>query len=102
MESKFGRGFVIPIVALSKHFALKPEKAFLGAADHLTELTLPDQFRGTRIEDLVTQLRKQVIWHQPGTADAEDAEAVKKTLDRLLAEIDRALGVEDPQIGVYD
>ncbi|WP_322743893.1 hypothetical protein [Methanofollis aquaemaris] len=41
MESRFGRGFVIPIVALSKHFALKPEQAFLGAADHLTERSSP-------------------------------------------------------------
>jgi hypothetical protein len=102
MESKFGRGFVIPLVALSRHFALTPEKAFLGAADHLTEMTLPDLFRGTRVEELVTQLRTQVIWHQPGTADAEDAAAVKKTLNRLLVEIDRALGIADPQVGAYE
>ncbi|WP_322743894.1 hypothetical protein [Methanofollis aquaemaris] len=43
-----------------------------------------------------------MIWHQPGTADTDDAEAVRRTLDRLLVEIDRVLGVEDPQIGVYD
>ncbi|MBP2145835.1 hypothetical protein J2129_001289 [Methanofollis sp. W23] len=102
MESKFGRGFVIPLVALSRHFALPPEKAFLGAADHLTELTLPGQFKGTRVEELLTHLRTQVIWHQPGVADAKDAEAVKKTLNRLLVEIDRGLGIDDPQVGVYE
>jgi len=28
MESKFGSGFVIPLVALSTHFAIPPDQAF--------------------------------------------------------------------------
>jgi hypothetical protein len=101
-ESKFGRGFVIPLVALSKHFALPPEQAFYGAADHLDELILPAQFAGTRIESLVEQLRKKVIWHQPGSMDRETAVEVRAILQKLLVEVDLAFGIADPQIGTYD
>jgi hypothetical protein len=102
MESKFGRGFVIPLVALARHFSLPPEQAFYGAADHLDELVVPAQFTGTQVDVLVEQLRKRVIWHQPGTMDKEDAEDVKRVLRRLLVEVDRSLGVADPQVGTYD
>ncbi|TAJ44478.1 hypothetical protein [Methanofollis fontis] len=102
MESKFGRGFIIPLVALSRHFALPPEQAFYGAADHLDELVLPEQFADTKIATLVEQLRKRVIWHQPGTMDREDFAEAKRVLEKLLVEIDRSLGIADPQIGTYE
>lgn len=102
MESKFGRGFVIPLVALSQHFALPPEQAFYGAADHLDEMVLPEQFAGTRIATLVEQLRKKVIWHQPGEMDREAAADVRAILHKILVEVDLALGINDPQIGIYE
>jgi hypothetical protein len=101
MKSKFGRGFVVNLMHIAQHFALPPEQAFYGAADHMTELILPDQFRGTEVEDLLTILRKRVIWHQPGSMDKEDAQEVIRALNRLVIAIDRQLGIKDPDIGEF-
>jgi len=101
MESTFGRGFITPIMLVAKHFALSPEQAWYGAADHLEGLVVPEKFRGTEIEELTTLLRKKVVWHQPGSMDKEDARDVIFTLDRLVLAIDRELGVKDPDIGKY-
>jgi len=101
MESTFGHGFVTTIMLIAKHFALPPEQAWFGAADHLDGLVLPDQFRGTEVEELTTLLRKKVVWHQPGTMDKEDARDVIATLNRLVLAADRELGIKDPDIGTY-
>lgn len=101
MKSRFGRGFVVNLVQLAKHFGLPPQQAFYGAADHLDELILPDQFRGTEVEELVTLLRKRVIWHQPGSMDREDAAEVLQVLSRLAVAIDRQLGIRDADTGEY-
>ncbi|NQS74445.1 MAG: hypothetical protein HQP72_08735, partial [Methanoculleus sp.] len=100
--SNFGRGFVINLMLLSRHFGLPPEKAFFGAADHLTDLIVPEQFRGTEIGELVEDLRKKVIWHQPGVMDKEDAADVRRVLNRLGIAIDVHLGIPDPDAGKYD
>lgn len=102
MESQFGRGFITNIMLISKHFALPPEQAWSGVKDHLTEMQVPEQFRGTEIEELVTMLRKNIMWHQNGSMDKDDAEAVMRILRRLVVAIDRNLGIPDPQIGKYD
>jgi hypothetical protein len=101
MENMFGKGYVTPIVLIAKHFALPPEQAWFGAADHLEGLVLPDRFRGTEIEELTTLLRKKVVWHQPGTMDKEDARDVVAVLDRLTVAIDRELGIADASAGTY-
>ncbi len=101
METKFGHGFITVISLLCKHFALPPEQAFYGAADHLEGLVVPEQFRGTEIENLVTLLRKRVVWHQPGTLDREDAAEVIRVLNRLIIAIDTSLGVKDPDLGEF-
>jgi len=101
-KSNFGRGFVINLMLLSRHFGLPPEKAFFGAADHLTDLIVPEQFRGTEIAELVEDLRKKVIWHQPGVMDKEDAADVRRVLNRLGIAIDVHLGIPDPDAGKYD
>ncbi|RXE55514.1 hypothetical protein ABH15_12435 [Methanoculleus taiwanensis] len=102
MKSEFGRGFVVNLMLLAKHFGLPPEKAFYGASDHLDDLILPEEFRGTEIEELVERLRKQVIWHQPGTMDREDAADVRRLINRLAIAIDKHLGIPDPDAGKYD
>jgi hypothetical protein len=102
MPSKFGHGFVVNLILLSKHFGLPPSQAFFGAADHLDDFVVPTQFAGTDVEELVEQLRKRVIWHQPGTMDKEDAAEVVRTLHRLAVAIDRELGIKDADIGQYD
>lgn len=102
MESKFGRGFITNIMLIAKHFGLPPEEAWFGVADHLTEMALPDQFRETPVEELLSRLRKRILWHQPGTLDREDAAEVVRILGRLVVAIDRELGLEDPAIGKYD
>ncbi|KQC05120.1 MAG: hypothetical protein APR53_02515 [Methanoculleus sp. SDB] len=102
MESQFGRGYITNLVLVAKHFGLPPDEAWGGVADHLTEMRLPDRFRGTPVEDLTTAFRKRVLWHQPGTMDREDAEEVIRLLYRLVVAIDRELGIEDPRIGIYD
>ena len=102
MESQFGRGFVTNLVLIAKHFGLPPEEAWPGVADHCTELELPDRFRGTKIEELTVNLRKRILWHQAGVMDKEDAHEVIRVMQNLAMEIDRALGIEDPQIGKYD
>jgi hypothetical protein len=101
MENKFGRGFITTIMLIAKHFAMPPEQAWFGAADHLEGLVLPDRFKGTEIEELVTSLRKKVVWHQPGTMDKEDARDVIAVLNRLVLAIDRELGITDPDIGTF-
>lgn len=101
MESKFGRGFVTNLVLIAKHFGLPPEEAWFGVADHLTEMQIPDRFRGTQVEDLTTKLRKRILWHQPGTLDKEDAQEVIRLLGRLVVAIDRELGIKDPHVGTY-
>jgi len=102
MDSTFGRGYITNLMLISKHFGLPPERAWVGVADHLTEMELPDIFRGTDVEELSGMLRKRILWHQPGTQDKEDAEAVIRVLNRLVIAIDRQLGLNDPQIGKYD
>ncbi len=101
MESKFGRGFITSITLICKHFALPPDQAFYGVADHLDGLEIPPQFRGTEIEELVTQLRKRIVWHQPGSMDKEDAAEVIRVLNRLIIAIDKALGITDPDLGEF-
>ena len=102
MDSQFGRGFITNIWLITKHFALPPQQAWAGVKDHLNEMQVPPQYKGTEIEELVTMLRKNVMWHQDGQMDAEDAEAVLRILKRLVVAIDRDLGIPDPQIGKYD
>ncbi len=101
MESRFGHGFITIISLLCKHFALTPEQAFYGAADHLEGLVVPAQFRGTEVEELTARLRKRVAWHQPGTLDREEAAEVVRILNKLVIAIDRALGIADPDLGEF-
>ncbi len=102
MQSQFGRGFITNLMLIAKHFGLPPEEAWYGAADHLNELTVPEGFRGTAIEDLTKKLRKRILWHQAGTLDREDAQEVLRLLNRLVVEIDRELGIPDADTGKYD
>ena len=101
MASKFGRGFVVNLMHISNHFVSTPDKAFYGVADHLDDLILPAQFTGTEVETLLTQLRKHLVWHQPGPLDREEAAEVMRILSRLLVAIDRALGIKDADIGEF-
>ena len=101
-KSEFGRGFAVNLMLLSRHFGLSPEKAFFGAADHLNDLTVPEPFRGTEIEELVERLRKMVIWHQPGILDKEDAADIRRLLNRIAVAVDSELGIPDPDTGKYD
>lgn len=101
MANSFGHGFITSIMLIAKHFAFPPEQAWFGAADHLEGLVVPDQFKDTEVDQLVTVLRKKVIWHQPGTMDKEDAHDVIVALNNLVLAIDRALGIKDPDIGTY-
>lgn len=102
MESRFGRGFITNIMLVAKHVGLPPNRAWTGLADHLIELQVPDRFRGTEVEELLTMLRQKANWHQNGMMDAEDLESLEKALDRLVLAIDRELGIEDPSIGKFD
>ena len=102
MESEFGRGFITNIMLITKHFALPPEQAWGGVSDHMTEMQLPERYRGTEIEELVTMLRKNIMWHQSGHMDKEDAQSVIRILKRLVVAIDRDLGIPDPHVGKYD
>ncbi len=101
-KSEFGRGFVVNLMLLSRHFGLPPEKAFYGAADHLNDFIVPERFRGTEIEELAERLRKMVIWHQPGTLDKEDAADVRRVLNRIAVAVDGELGIKDADTGKYD
>ncbi|MDD1656283.1 MAG: hypothetical protein LUO87_02785 [Methanomicrobiales archaeon] len=102
MPSKFGKGFVVNLMLLAKHFGQAPAQAWPGAADHMEEMTLPEQFKNTEVEKILEILRKQVYWHQPGSMDKEDATEVVLTMNRLAVAVDRALGVKDPDTGQYD
>ncbi|AGB03239.1 hypothetical protein [Methanoregula formicica] len=101
MEHQFGHGFVTSIMLIAMHFALPPEQAWPGAGDHVAGLVLPEEFRGTEVEELTTLLRKKVVWHQPGNMDREDARDVIFTLNRLVVAIDKELGIADAEIGEF-
>ena len=101
MESRFGRGFIVNLSLINRHFALPPEQAWPGVADHLDEMALPVSFKGTEVEQLVESLRKHIIWHVPGTMDKEGAKEVNRILNRLAVEIDRNLGIKDAEIGEF-
>lgn len=101
MESRFGRGFIVNLSLINRHFALPPEQAWHGAADHLDEMILPVAFKGTEVEKLVESLRKHIIWHVPGTMDKEAAKEVNRVLGRLAIEIDRNLGIKDAELGEF-
>ncbi|MCQ8894589.1 MAG: hypothetical protein NQU46_08185 [Methanolinea sp.] len=101
MTSPFGRGFITNLVHICKHFSQKPEEAFYGAADHLQDFIVPEQFRGTEVEELADRLRKRIVWHQPGTLDREEAEEVRKLINRLIIAIDKGLGIKDPDLGEF-
>lgn len=102
MESRFGRGFVVNLVLLSKHFALPPEQAFYGASDHLTEMQVPPRLKGTEVQELTERLKKLIIWHKIGINDSQDAAAAKKIINKLILAADRELGIEDPDMGSFD
>jgi hypothetical protein len=101
MASRFGHGFVINLMHLTRHMALPPEKAFYGAADHLDGLVLPPQFRDTEVEKLLTLLRKKVIWHPPGPLDKEEHADIVLLLNRLAVAVDRVLGIPDADAGEF-
>ena len=95
MESRFGRGFIVNLSLINRHFALSPDQAWFGAADHLDERLLPPSFRGTEVERLVESLRKYIIPHVPGNMDKEDAKEVNRILNRLAIQIHKNLGIKD-------
>jgi hypothetical protein len=101
MEHQFGHGFVTSIMLIAMHFALPPEQAWPGAADHVDGLVLPERFRETEVAELTTLLRKKVVWHQPGSMDRDDAREVILTLERLTVAIDRELGIPDADAGTF-
>ena len=101
-KTRFGRGFIIPLCHLSAKFALPPERAWVGAQDILVNFEVPNQFKGTEIEELSSLLRQRIMWHQAGgPVDKEMYASVVKTLEKLLLAIDRDLGIDDPDIGKY-
>jgi hypothetical protein len=101
-SSRFGRGFFINISHLVTKFSLPPERAWMGAQDYFTELIIPEQFRGTEVEELTNLLRQKVMWHQAGgPLDKEMYQDVSRTLNRLLVAIDKNLGINEPDIGKY-
>ncbi len=101
MDTAFGYGFITSIMQIARHFALPPEQAWYGAGDHVEGLVIPEQFKGTEIQELTTLLRKKVIWHQPGSMDKEDAREVILVLNRLVIAIDQQLGIPDANLGTY-
>lgn len=100
-QSRFGKGFIVNLLHLSRHFALSPEQAFIGASDHLDELVVPECFQSTEIAELVMILRKRILWHAPGTGDREDSREVIRLLDRIAVLVDIQLGISDASAGEY-
>ncbi len=101
MPSKFGHGFVVNLVLIGRHLVLPPEKAFLGLADHLDQMVLPEQFKGTEVEKLYDQMRRRILWHQAGTIDKEELPEVKRLFDRLVVAVDKGLDIPDADIGSF-
>ena len=100
--SRFGRGFVINISHLVTKFSLPPDRAWMGAQDYFSDMILPDQFKGTEVEELTNLLRQKIMWHQAGgPMDKERHSDVKRTLNRLLVAIDKQMGITNADIGKY-
>jgi hypothetical protein len=102
MASKFGRGYVTNLMLIGRHLCLPADQAFYGLADHLDEMVLPPQFRGTEVEELTTLLRKRILWHQAGTVDREELPEIQRLAARLCVAVDRQLGIEDAAAGTFD
>ncbi len=74
----------------------------MGAQDYFSDLILPDQFKGTEVEELTGILRQKIMWHQAGgPMDKEQYAVVKRTLNRLLVAIDKQMGISNADIGKY-
>lgn len=101
MASKFGHGFVVNLVLIGRHLVLPPEKAFLGLADHLDQMVLPEQFKGSEVEAIYDQLRRRILWHQTGSVDKEELPEVKRLFGRLIVAVDRELGIPDADLGSF-
>lgn len=101
MDTPFGHGFITSIMQIAQHFALPPEQAWCGAGDHVEGLVIPEQFKGTEIQELTMLLKKKVIWHQAGSMDKDDAREVILVLNRLVIAIDEHLGIPDAKLGTY-
>lgn len=69
-ESEFGKGLVVCLVKFAEHkeryserlgdggmSSSKVELLFNGASDHLYEIEVPEQWKGTEIEAKVTELK---------------------------------------------
>ncbi|HWQ66329.1 MAG TPA: hypothetical protein VN372_05605 [Methanospirillum sp.] len=101
-SSRFGRGFIVNISHLIAKFSLPPERAWPGVQDYFTTLILPEQFKGTEVEEILTMLRQKIMWHQAGgPTDKEMYGDVKRTLFRLIVAIDKQMGISDADIGQY-
>ncbi|PKL60947.1 MAG: hypothetical protein CVV33_00020 [Methanomicrobiales archaeon HGW-Methanomicrobiales-4] len=101
-QSRFGRGFFIPISHLAVKFSLPPERAWMGAQDYFTDMIIPDQFKKTEVEELTNLLRQKIMWHQAGgPMDKERYTDVKRTINRLLIAIDTQMGIADADQGRY-
>jgi hypothetical protein len=102
LQSRFGRGFIIPISYLAIKFSLPPERAWTGAQDYFTEMIIPDQFKGTEVEELTSLLRQKIMWHQAGgPMDKQRYSDVKRIINRLLIAIDKELGISRADLGRY-
>lgn len=102
MASQFGRGFITVIMLISKRLSLPPARAWNGLSDHMMEMEVPEQFKGTEIEEIAGDLRQKVMWHQNGQMDADDLDGVIRAMRRLVIAVDKELGIKDPDTGRYD
>ncbi|MEN6609380.1 MAG: hypothetical protein ABFC24_00925 [Methanoregulaceae archaeon] len=92
---------MVSLMHIARHLALPPDKAFYGMADHVEGLVLPPNLQGTEVEELLTLLKKKVIWHQPGPLDKEEHREISMLLDRVAVATDIALGIPDADTGEY-
>jgi hypothetical protein len=93
MATQSGHGSLTNIMLIAKYFGLPPDQAWPGAGDPGEGLVLPEKFRGTEAGQVTTMLRKNMIRHQPGMMDREDARDVIFMVNRLVVAIDRELGI---------
>jgi len=112
-ESDFGAGFTYSLFLFAKHWGLiqsfrefyrktnLPEdwaygRWFFGASDHLIDLKIPEAFKGTKVEMLVDQLKREcsgLVFHPFRTSPKKSFEKVFNNLEKIFILIDKEFGI---------
>ena len=102
ITSEFGKGFVYSLILFAKHFERWEQYAksnsaedlwFNGAADHLYELEIPEQWKDKEFAHRLRALQDLAIGWRLDRCTEADFRGFWKDLEEVAREIDKELGL---------